>query len=791
MAKDPFKLPDFYMPYPARINPHVEYARTHSKVWAREMGMLSSKTPDGELVWDEADLDAHDYALLCAYTHPDCDAEELALITEWYVWVFFFDDHFLDVYKRPRDKAGAKAYLDRLPLFMPLQLGATSPAPTNPIELGLADLWARTVPTTSLDWRQRFKEASNNLLLECMWEIANIQEARVANPVEYVEMRRKVGGAPWSACLVEHAVRAEVPASAARTRPMEVLRDTFSDGVHLRNDIFSYQREVEDEGENANCILVLERFLGQDTQRAADLTNEILTSRLQQFENTALTEVPQMCLDLALTPNQIVDIGLYTKGLQDWQSGGHEWHMRSSRYMNRGVSQETTGWDALQGPLGMGTLGLRIPRSSAGLGLQRVARHSNPPFRKVGRRPRPSFYLPYPVCLNPHLEASRKVTNEWAGRMGMLCPVPGLFGSGIWDLRRMQGFDFPLCAAGLHPHGPAAQLDLASGWLTWGTYGDDYFPLLYGATRDMAGAKACNARLSLFMPLDLVSAPIPATSLELGLADLWRRTASNLSMVARTHLRRNIESMTASWLWELANQAENRIPDPVDYVEMRRRTFGADLTMNLCRMSIGDVVPEAIWNTRTIRTMDACIADYGGWTNDVFSFRKEIEFEGELHNLVLVIENFLACSTDDAFRVAVDLMTARLKQFEYVVANELPVLIEEYKLSRTVQDALMSYVQHQKYYVAGVMNWHVETHRYFDEELEGSPAGRLLKGSSGMGNAAAQILKRLNLSPAGTSTSTSPVAAVTSPADKVNTSPFSKLVLTPKHSFRTTTVKSS
>ena len=36
----PFELPDFYLPYPARLNPHLEGARLHSKQWARRMGML-------------------------------------------------------------------------------------------------------------------------------------------------------------------------------------------------------------------------------------------------------------------------------------------------------------------------------------------------------------------------------------------------------------------------------------------------------------------------------------------------------------------------------------------------------------------------------------------------------------------------------------------------------------------------------------------------------------------------------------------------------------------------------
>ena len=59
---------------------------------------------------------------------------------------------------------------------------------------------------------------------------------------------------------------------------MRVLRDTFADAVHLRNDLFSYQRETQEEGELANCVLVLERFLGHATQRAADTTNDRQTS---------------------------------------------------------------------------------------------------------------------------------------------------------------------------------------------------------------------------------------------------------------------------------------------------------------------------------------------------------------------------------------------------------------------------------------------------------------------------------------------------------------------------------
>ncbi len=318
-----FSMPDFYLPHPGRINPHLEHSRSHSTAWAAGLGMLDTPAPGGGVVWTEEALARMDYPLMCAYTHPDCSADVLDLITDWYVWVFFFDDHFLEQFKYSRDLEGARAYLDRLELF--LTVGAeTPPAPENPAEAGLADLWARTTPSRSDDWRRRFITSTHNLMVESMWELQNIEAGRVANPIEYVQMRRRVGGAPWSANLVEHAVGAEIPATIAGSRPMRVLSDTFSDAVHLRNDLFSYQREVEEEGENSNAVLVFERFLNCPTQQAAEIVNDLLTSRLHQFENTSLVEVPALLMEHAIGPDQAAGVTAYVIGLQDWQAGGHE-----------------------------------------------------------------------------------------------------------------------------------------------------------------------------------------------------------------------------------------------------------------------------------------------------------------------------------------------------------------------------------------------------------------------------------------------------------------------------------
>ncbi len=706
----PFELPEFYMPYPARLNPNLARARAHSKAWAYSMDMIDVPQ-EGIAIWDEHDFDSHDYALLCSYTHPDASGEALDLVTDWYVWVFYFDDHFLELYKRTNDIAGARAYLERLAAFMPVD-GVITETPRNPVERGLADLWRRTVPVHSQDFRERFVESTKNLLDESLWELANINEGRVSNPIEYVEMRRKVGGAPWSANLIEHAVGAEVPAAIAATRPMQVLRDTFADGVHLRNDLFSYEREVLDEGELSNGVLVFEKFLGCTTQEAADAVNDLLTSRLHQFEHTALTEVPALFEEHHIEPKQRADTAAYVKGLQDWQSGGHEWHLRSSRYMNGGGQ---AAGSVLGGPHGIGTQTARIVSSLLATAPQRSRSHSHVPFERVAPVNLPQWHMPYELRMSPHLDEGREHHLEWTKRMGMLTER-------VWDERKVIANDLTLCAAAIHSDASPEELDVTTGWLTWGTYGDDYYPIVFGATRDYAGAKACNERLARFIPLDLTTMPVPVTPLERGLADLWVRTAGPMAPEARAAFRQTNLTMLDSWLWEIANQVVNRIPDPIDYVEMRRRTFGSDMTMSLSRLAHSDAVPPEVLRSTPVRSMENAAADYACLTNDLYSYQKELEFEGEIHNAVLVVRNFLGCDQDRALAIVGDLMNARMAQFEHILAVELPTMFEDFDLDAAARESLLAYAAELQNWMSGILNWHAGCLRYRESELRAHPA---------------------------------------------------------------------
>jgi Terpene synthase family, metal binding domain. len=322
----PFALPDFYLPWPARLNPNIEAIREHSRKWAQEMGMLAAG------IWHEAKFDKADYALLSSYCNPDASESVLSLIADWYIWTVFFDDWFLERYKRTADRTGATEYVAQTSQYMPIDVGPGAPEPADPVQRGLAELWARTVPLMSLPWRIRFAGSTLAQMRDALWELDNIIEHKVPSPAEYLEFRRGTGAGGWAADLVELALDAEVPAAVVGTWPLRELRDAGSDAACLRNDIFSYQREIEAEGEVNNYLLVLERLQGLNPQQAAAVVNDVITSRMQQFESVARNELPALFEEYGLDPAERRSVLRYAQGLRDAQAGCHEWYRRTCRY---------------------------------------------------------------------------------------------------------------------------------------------------------------------------------------------------------------------------------------------------------------------------------------------------------------------------------------------------------------------------------------------------------------------------------------------------------------------------
>jgi germacradienol/geosmin synthase len=153
-----------------------------------------------------------------------------------------------------------------------------------------------------------------------------------------------------------------------------------------------------------------------------------------------------------------------------------------------------------------------------------------------------------------------------------------------------------------------------------------------------------------------------------------------------------------------------------------------------------------VYALRPIAAMENSAADYACLLNDVFSYQKEIQFEGEIHNCVLVVQNFLDCDAATGMRVVGDLMDARMSEFRHIVEVELPELFDALHFDAATRAALQAHARNLENWLAGILNWHQGCHRYAEADLiAGARPARpeLFRTPAGFGASAVRILRTL------------------------------------------------
>ncbi|MEE1823862.1 terpene synthase family protein [Streptomyces sp. BE20] len=154
----------------------------------------------------------------------------------------------------------------------------------------------------------------------------------------------------------------------------------------------------------------------------------------------------------------------------------------------------------------------------------------------------------------------------------------------------------------------------------------------------------------------------------------------------RHRLRDAAPHVAAANLWELDNTLAGRVPDPVEYLQMRRRTAGTPPSTVLPLHVRGRDLPPELLAHPTVTALIEAFTDNVDLRNDLYSCRKETELEGDLDNAVPVFRHFLRCSRQTAVDTVTDLMNARLDRFDRIAREDVPHLAEEFgpEAGRTV-----------------------------------------------------------------------------------------------------------
>jgi germacradienol/geosmin synthase len=323
------------MPYPWQENPSVNLLRRDGDAWTYSTGLLP-------LAADADEWSAIRLPECAAWCYPFVSTDELFLLYHVYAWMFALDLLFVRTFKAEHDLDGAQAMAERLSLFMPLDsTPRTMPDLENPMERSLADLWLRLTPTRSMAWKRDMLSAQIDYVDGQCWELECMRRGRVPDPAEYLVRRRVSYGGPVGICLAEHAAGAEVPPRVRCSRPFRALMDAWTDIQALHNDIRSYRREIEQEGETCNSVAAFSTLLAISADEAATVVTRLRTSRLSEYMHLDSTGLPELAKRLRLDHDENEQLSAVMKAMRDHLAGFHTWQNGAARYQALAPGEET------------------------------------------------------------------------------------------------------------------------------------------------------------------------------------------------------------------------------------------------------------------------------------------------------------------------------------------------------------------------------------------------------------------------------------------------------------------
>ncbi|MFF9500089.1 hypothetical protein [Streptomyces sp. NPDC014656] len=329
------EIPALWMPHPLKVNPHLPGLRAESETWAREMGMLDSgdDRPDRRPIWTQAQFRAMTVDLLTAWTLPDASPAALRLNHRFNIWALAWDDYFAHSFKRTSDLQGAHDFTARLHAFLRPEEGARLPEPVNAVERGIADLQQHLFPPRLAHWRQEFSRALARYVDAGVEELANSRTGRVPHLIDYAPFRRESFAAHTAPYSVELATGARIPERIRHHRTVRGLTAAFMDVMGLANDIASYEREVHEEHDVNNLVVVLGTSLGIPLREAVPASVHLVNSRMRDFEQLREEDVPLLARRAGLDPEERAELDTWLGGACSFLSGLHAWYTGAPRYV--------------------------------------------------------------------------------------------------------------------------------------------------------------------------------------------------------------------------------------------------------------------------------------------------------------------------------------------------------------------------------------------------------------------------------------------------------------------------
>jgi 5-epi-alpha-selinene synthase len=311
------------------------------------------------------------------------------------------------------------------------------------------------------------------------------------------------------------------------------------------------------------------------------------------------------------------------------------------------------------------------------------------PSAEPASEPGFELFCPFPSALHRDVDVVQAQSVAWARRFHLL-------GTSERKYRALDEAQVARLVARSFPAADRDGLQLAADWTT-------LFCLIDDKT-EVAGTSMVRLAALLSRLIDAFrEGNAGDDAFASALVDLRGRMLDAAGEAWLEQFGELLEKLFSAFLWENLNRSNHIRPSLSAYVTMRETTVGLHPQFALAEITDHVHLSTATLAHPTVRSLTTMACNVVGWTNDLFTYPKELA-QGEVHNLVLLHMHEAGLTLDEALVRVVANHDAEMRAF-IALAARLPDVGDE-------RPQLLRYVGVLRGWMRGHLDWARETGRY-------------------------------------------------------------------------------
>ncbi|KYC37214.1 hypothetical protein WA1_47180 [Scytonema hofmannii PCC 7110] len=310
----------------------------------------------------------------------------------------------------------------------------------------------------------------------------------------------------------------------------------------------------------------------------------------------------------------------------------------------------------------------------------------------------PWLYVPFPEEINENAEAVEERTLEWAFKFKFI--------KGNQHYHHFRAAKYGQLVDRACPKATIENSVILSDLMTFFFLLDDQFDDQHNQAK--VGSNPDKLRVVFSQLLDVMKQPsLYATDANpslAGLSDIWQRIYQRASSDLVERLLNDFQDYFETNIWQAENRARNIIPNLDTYIKTRRITCGFPWCLTLGEIVQEINLPSEVHEYDEVQTLFRLADHVCGWLNDIVSLEVELKC-GEIHNLVLVLQQEYQLTLQEAVNRAAEMWTAELQAF-MTLEQQLP------SFGTAVDIELGRYIASMRYWMRATEHWQYQSERY-------------------------------------------------------------------------------